>query len=64
MPSLPPRQKETLHLLARGLTYQEIAERMEISFHTVSAYAQEIYAKLAARSRAEAVYLARELGIL
>ncbi len=63
-PSLPPRQQQTLALLARGLTYQEIAEQMEISFHTVSAYAQEIYGKLAARSRSEAVFLAREMGLL
>lgn len=63
-PSLPPRQQQTLSLLARGLTYQEIAEQMEISFHTVSAYAQEIYSKLAARSRSEAVFLAREMGLL
>lgn len=61
---LPPRQFTTLKLLARGLTYQQIAHQMEISFHTVSAYAQEIYSKLAVRSRGEAVHRARELGIL
>lgn len=62
--NLPPRQFATLKLLARGLTYQQIAQQMEISFHTVSAYAQEIYTKLSVRSRGEAVHRARELGIL
>ncbi len=63
-PSLPPRQQMTLSLLARGMTYREIAEHMEITFHTVSTYAQEIYNKLAARSRSEAVYKAQQLGII
>ncbi|MFK7957676.1 MAG: response regulator [Lysobacterales bacterium] len=61
---LPPRQQQTLNLLARGLTYQQIASEMDIAFNTVSTYAQEIYSKLAARSRGEAVHKARELGIL
>jgi len=37
---------------------------MDITFNTVSGYAQEIYNKLAARSRSEAVYKAQQLGIL
>lgn len=61
---LPPRQMQTLKLLARGLTYKETASRMGITFHTVSTYAQEIYSKLAASSRAEAVHNARQMGIL
>jgi len=64
VPVLPPRQQLTLSLLARGMTYREIATHMGITFHTVSAYAQEIYNKLAARSRSEAVYKAQQLGII
>lgn len=62
--ALPPRQQLTLTLLARGMTYQEIATHMDITFHTVSTYAQEIYNKLAARSRSEAVYKAQQLGVI
>lgn len=62
--TLPPRQQMTLNLLARGMTYREIAADMEITFHTVSTYAQEIYNKLAARSRSEAVYKAQQMGII
>lgn len=61
---LPPRLHETLKLLARGLTYQDIADQMQISFHTVSSYSQEIYNKLAVRSRGEAVYKAQQMNIL
>lgn len=61
---LPPRQKQTLSLLARGMTYREIAQDMDITFHTVSAYAQEIYNKFAVKSRSEAVYKALEMGII
>lgn len=61
---LPPRLQHTLGLLARGLTYHDIAEQMQITFHTVASYSQEIYNKLAVHSRAEAVYKARQLKIL
>ncbi|GAB4185865.1 MAG: response regulator transcription factor [Wenzhouxiangellaceae bacterium] len=61
---LPPRQQQTLNLLARGMTYREIAGHMNITFHTVSTYAQEIYNKLAVKSRSEAVHRALELGIV
>ncbi len=63
-PVLPPRQQMTLSLLARGMTYREIAGHMDITFNTVSTYAQEIYNKLAARSRSEAVYKAQKMGII
>ena len=46
------------------MTYREIAQHMDITFNTVSAYAQEIYNKFAVKSRSEAVYKALELGII
>lgn len=61
---LPPRLQHTLSLLARGLTYQDIADQMQITFHTVSSYTQEIYNKLAVNSRAEAVYKAQQMNII
>lgn len=62
--ALPPRQQQTLNLLARGMTYQEIADHMTIKLTTVATHAQEIYNKLAVRSRSEAVFRAREMGII
>ena len=61
---LPPRLHQTLTLLARGLTYKEIAEQMSITLHTVSSYAQEIYNKLSVSSRSEAVFRARQMNIV
>jgi DNA-binding NarL/FixJ family response regulator len=61
---LPPRLHHTLTLLARGLTYHDIAGQMQITFHTVASYSQEIYNKLAVHSRAEAVFKARQLKLL
>ena len=61
---LSERQEQTLLFLAKGLTYKEIAQKMNITFHTVSTHAQEIYNKLAVKSRNEAVYKAQNLGLL
>ncbi|QOP45169.1 response regulator transcription factor [Sulfurimonas paralvinellae] len=43
---LTSRERETALLLKEGLTYNEIAERLEISPRTVKAHAQGIYKKL------------------
>jgi len=42
---LTAREKETALLLKEGLTYNEIAQRLEISPRTVKAHAQAIYKK-------------------
>jgi len=43
---LTDREKEILHFLADGLTKQQIADKMFLSFHTVNAHLKNIYAKL------------------
>ncbi len=43
---LTAREKETALLLKEGFTYNEIAQRLEISPRTVKAHAQGIYKKL------------------
>jgi len=45
------REKETALLLKEGLTYNEIAQRLEISPRTVKAHAQAIYKKLDVNDR-------------
>ncbi|MDM0043739.1 response regulator transcription factor [Variovorax dokdonensis] len=61
---LSDREVEVLRLVAQGLTNREIGRELALSVHTVECHAKNIYRKLAARSRAGAVYTARELGLL
>jgi len=53
-----------LSLIAEGLTNQEIALRLYLSLHTVKAHARNIYAKLGAGSRTQAVAKGRAQGLL
>lgn len=52
---LTPREREVLELLAKGLTYKEIAARLEISIDTVRRHCHNIYGKMHVASRTEAV---------
>jgi LuxR family maltose regulon positive regulatory protein len=61
---LSARELEVLHLIAEGLTNQEIAVRLYLSLHTVKAHARNIYAKLGVSSRTQAVARGRALGLL
>ena len=47
--------------LAKGLTYKQIADQLEISIDTIRTYLRRIYEKLHVQSRTEAVakYLRR-----
>ena len=62
----PPseRELEVLQLIAEGLTNQEIASKLFLSLNTVKVHTRNIYGKLGAHHRAEAVARARALGIL
>jgi LuxR family maltose regulon positive regulatory protein len=53
-----------LHQIAEGLTNREIADRLYLSVYTVKAHARNIYEKLEANNRTQAVAKARELGVL
>lgn len=54
-PDLSPREAEVLDLLAQGLLYKEISEKIGVSLPTVNTYIRRIYEKLQVRSRAQAV---------
>ena len=62
--SLSEREIEVLQLIAEGLTNPEIATRLFLSAHTVKVHTRNIYGKLDAHNRTEAVTRARSLGIL
>lgn len=61
---LSPREREALELTTKGFSYDEIAELMQVSRNTVMTFMRRIYQKLEVRSKAEAIYEARNYGIL
>lgn len=61
---LSPREREALELTTKGFSYDEIAELMQVSRNTVMTFMRRIYQKLEVRSKAEAIYEARNHGIL
>lgn len=52
---LSPREREVLDGLAEGQAYKQIADKLDVSIHTVRNYIRRIYEKLHVRSSAEAV---------
>lgn len=58
------RQIEALRLLAEGLSAQQVANRMGVSYFTVRGYVREIRAQLGARNVAHAVHRAWQQGLL
>jgi DNA-binding NarL/FixJ family response regulator len=61
---LTKREAETLDLIARGYTYEEVARLLAVSLSTVQTHIRGIYGKLAVNSRGEAVFEAHKLGLL
>jgi len=59
--ALAPREGEVLDLLARGLAYKEISDKLGVSRYTVMTIVQRIYRKLHVHSRGEAV--AKHFGL-
>ena len=61
---LTAREVDVLTAVAKGFTYNEIADMLGISFHTVSSHVTHIYRTLEACSRSEAVVEAVNLGLI
>ncbi len=61
---LSDRELEVLRLIAAGLSNAEIARRLFLSVGTVKVHARNIYGKLGASSRTEAVSQAHQLNLL
>jgi len=63
-PRLTPRETDILWGIAKGYTYSELAEKLGISRQTVPVHVRNIYRKLEASNRSEAVYEASRLGLI
>lgn len=61
---LTAREKEILDLLVQGLMYREIGNKLDISANTAKKHVMNIYNKLHVNSRAQAMNLAYEKGLL
>lgn len=61
---LTPRELQVLRLMADGLPNKAIADRLQISEHTVKFHVNAVLGKLSAASRTEAVVTATRLGLI
>ncbi|HZY65613.1 MAG TPA: response regulator transcription factor [Rubrobacteraceae bacterium] len=62
-PTLTDREREMLHLMARGSSNAEISRLLSLSTKTVANYVSNILHKLQATDRKEAAQRAREAGL-
>lgn len=62
--ALTEREVETLKLLARGYSREQIASAQFLSVNTVKGYAQSLYRKLGVKSRTQAVIEGERRGLL
>jgi DNA-binding NarL/FixJ family response regulator len=62
--ALTGRERETLLLLAEGVSTDEISERLGVARNTARNHVQRVLEKLGARSKLEAVAIARREGLL
>jgi len=62
--SLTPRERQVLHLVAEGLTYQEIGERLGVSARTVETHRANLSRKLGLPSQVELVRYAFRRGLV
>lgn len=61
---LTPREKQVLSAIETGDSYKEIAARLSIGVHTVHSHVKNIYEKLQAHSRRDALEKARRKGFI
>ncbi|RSM37338.1 DNA-binding response regulator [Amycolatopsis balhimycina DSM 5908] len=62
--TLTRREAEVLRLIATGLSNQDIAAALVISLETVKTHVGNIFAKLGAGNRSQAVVIAYEAGVV
>jgi DNA-binding NarL/FixJ family response regulator len=61
---LSRRQRELLKLLDLGMSNRDLAERMEISEHTVKVHLWRLFRRIEVKNRSQAVHWARSRGMI
>lgn len=61
---LSERQTDVIGLLARGLTYEQTADMLGVSVHTVKKYAWAARVRLEAKNTAHAVAISLHAGLI
>ncbi|TDQ07141.1 response regulator transcription factor [Pedobacter metabolipauper] len=61
---LSKRELEVLHLMADGLSNQQIAERLFVSLNTIKTHSSRIFEKLEVKRRTQAIETARKRNII
>jgi DNA-binding NarL/FixJ family response regulator len=64
VPNLTPRETDVLKAIARGFSHREVAEMLGISPQTVPVHTRNIYRKLEATTKTEAVFVAQQRGLI
>ena len=62
-PTLTPREAEVLRLVAKGLSYRDIASQLFVSHRTVQNHVQNVLRKLQLHNRVELTRYAIEQGL-
>ena len=61
---LTEREETVLQLLSRGYSYGELAKEMGVTINTIQTHIRGLYTKLEVHSKSEAIFEARQLGLL
>jgi DNA-binding NarL/FixJ family response regulator len=61
---LTASEKEIIHLISGGMTTKEIAERRNVSFHTVNTHRKNIYRKMEVNNASELIMKSIKDGII
>ncbi|MFN0214933.1 MAG: response regulator transcription factor [Saprospiraceae bacterium] len=61
---ITPRELEVLEQMAQGLSNQEIAEKLYVSLNTVKTHGSNVFSKLGAQRRTQAIQKAKALGLI
>jgi LuxR family maltose regulon positive regulatory protein len=61
---LTHQEKVILHFIAAGLSRKEIAAQLVVSLNTIKTHTQNLYGKLQAHSRKQAICHAQQFGLL